>query len=492
VTDLGRLRGAVTAGFEGRRALVVGDVMLDRYLAGRVARISPEAPVPVVRLEDERVLVGGSGNVATNLAALGLRVTLGGWTGDDAGRPPLLAALSAAGVDTALVTTVADRPTTTKTRVLANRQQLVRIDDEQIGPLDEPARGAFDASVLAFLDQRPDVIVLSDYAKGVLSDALCRALIARAADLGIPILVDPKSADFSRYARASAVTPNEAELAAACRVPADDGAALEQAAAVLRAELDVPALVVTRGERGMTVFDEAGAHHVTAQAREVFDVSGAGDTAVAALAAAAAAGLGWPDAAEIANAAAGVAVSHTGTVAVTGREVADALAAQDPGHGTLDAKVHDLDTVREMVERWRSAGDVIGFTNGCFDLLHAGHVSYLDWARGHCDHLVVGVNTDATVRDQKGPGRPVVPERERAAVLAGLAAVDAVVLFAEPTPLALITALRPDVLVKGGDYREADVVGAAEVRSWGGQVLLAPLVEGRSTTALVGRAREAG
>lgn len=491
-SELGRLRAEVASGFEGRRALVVGDVMLDRYLVGRVGRISPEAPVPVVRLDDERVMVGGAGNVAANLAALGVRVTLAGWTGDDAGRAPLLDALASAGVDTTLVVAVTDRSTTTKTRVLANRQQLVRIDHEQSGPLAEPARGDFDAAVLTVIDERPDVVVLSDYAKGVLSDALCHALIARAVDVGTPVLVDPKGADFSRYAGASAVTPNEAELAAACRVSAADGPALLVAAEDLRTELGIPALVVTRGERGMVVLDDSGAHPVAAQAREVFDVSGAGDTAVAALAASAAAGLDWRDAAVVANSAAGVAVAHIGTVAVTREEVRAALGAQDPDHGTLDAKVHDLDTVLQMVERWRAAGDVIGFTNGCFDLLHAGHVSYLDWAHGHCDQLVVGVNTDATVRAQKGPGRPVVPERERAAVLAGLAAVDAVVLFPEPTPLALITALRPDVLVKGGDYQEADVVGAPEVRSWGGQVLLAPLVEGRSTTALVGRAREAG
>jgi len=490
--DLRRLRAEVATGFEGSRALVVGDVMLDRYLVGRVGRISPEAPVPVVRLEHERVMVGGAGNVAANLAALGASVTLAGWTGHDAGRGPLLDALSAARVDTALVVALADRSTTTKTRVLASRQQLVRIDDEQSGPLDDPARGDFDAAVLAGVDARPDVVVLSDYAKGVLTEALCQALIRRARDVGTPVLVDPKGADFSRYAGASAVTPNEAELAVACRVSADDGPELLRAAEQLRAELQLPALIVTRGEHGMVVLDDDGAHHVPAQAREVFDVSGAGDTAVAALAASAAAGLGWRDAAVVANAAAGVAVAHTGAVAVTRDEVGAALAAQDPGYGTLDAKVHDLDTVIQMVERWRADGQVIGFTNGCFDLLHAGHVSYLDWAHGHCDHLVVGVNTDATVRAQKGPGRPVVPERERAAVLAGLASVDAVVLFSDPTPLALINAVRPDVLVKGGDYREADVVGATEVRSWGGQVLLAPLVEGRSTTALVGRAREAG
>jgi D-beta-D-heptose 7-phosphate kinase/D-beta-D-heptose 1-phosphate adenosyltransferase len=469
---------------------VVGDLMLDRYLVGGVARVSPEAPVPVVRLERERTTVGGAGNVAANLAGLGLDVTLAGWTGDDPDRVSLLEALALAGVVTTPVVVAPGRSTTTKTRVLANRQQLVRVDHEETGPLADADRSRFDDDVVGLLDEPYDVIVLSDYAKGVLSESLCRALIARADKTKTPVLVDPKSPDFSKYAGASAITPNAAELAAAVHVDPDDLPAALDSAAQLRRELALDAVVVTRGQHGITVVDGSGVHHVQARAREVFDVSGAGDTAVAALAASVAAGLGWLDAAAMANLAAGIAVAHVGTVAVSRADLLQAIAVDEPGRGALEAKVCDLDTLLARVERWRGSGETIGFTNGCFDLLHAGHVSYLDWARGHCDHLIVGLNSDSSVRAQKGPGRPVVAERERATVLAGLAAVDVVVLFAEPTPIHLIEAIRPDVLVKGADYREGDVVGAAEVRGWGGAVLLAPLVEGWSTTAMLERAGE--
>jgi D-beta-D-heptose 7-phosphate kinase/D-beta-D-heptose 1-phosphate adenosyltransferase len=487
---VGHLRTAVVQGFTGRRALVVGDLMLDRYLVGEVARISPEAPVPIVRLERQRTTVGGAGNVAANLAGLGLHVTVAGWTGDDADRASLLAPLALAGVDTSPVVAVPGRATTTKTRVLASRQQLVRVDHEETGPVADDVRSRFDDHVLGLLDQRYDVVVLSDYAKGVLSETLCRDLIARVRETETPVLVDPKSRDFAKYAGASAITPNSAELASAAHVDADDLPALLGSAARLRQELSLGALVVTRGQHGITIVDTSGTHHVEARAREVFDVSGAGDTAVAALAASVAAGLDWLDAAAVANLAAGIAVAHTGTVAVSLTDLLEAIAVDEPGRGALEAKVCDLDTVLARVERWRASGATIGFTNGCFDLLHAGHVSYLDWARSHCDHLVVGLNTDSSVRAQKGPGRPVVAERERATVLAGLAAVDAVVLFAEPTPLRLVDAIRPDVLVKGADYSEGDIVGAAEVRGWGGTVLLAPLVEGWSTSALLERAGE--
>jgi D-beta-D-heptose 7-phosphate kinase/D-beta-D-heptose 1-phosphate adenosyltransferase len=490
VTGVEHLRPAVLDGFSGRRVLVVGDLMLDRYLVGRVARVSPEAPVPVVRLERERTTVGGAGNVAANLAALGLHVTLAGWTGDDADRASLLQALALAGVDTTPVVVARDRSTTTKTRVLANRQQLVRVDHEETDPLPDDDRSRFDDHVLGLLEGKYDAVVLSDYAKGVLSESLCRALIARAGETETPVLVDPKSLDFSKYAGASAITPNAAELATAAHVDADDLAAVLGSAAKLREELGLGVVVITRGQHGITVVDGSGIHHVEARAREVFDVSGAGDTAVAALAAGVAAGLEWLDAAAVANLAAGIAVAHIGTIAVSRAELLQALAVDAPGRGALEAKVCDLDTVLAKVERWRASGATIGFTNGCFDLLHVGHVSYLDWARGHCDHLVVGLNSDSSVRAQKGTGRPVVAERERATVLAGLAAVDAVVLFEEPTPLRLVDAIRPDVLVKGADYREGDVVGAAEVRGWGGTVLLAPLVEGWSTSAVLERAGE--
>jgi len=490
--DFARLRTALASHLDGRRALVVGDVMLDRYLVGEVARISPEAPVPVLRFERERTAAGGAANVATNLASLGLTVTLAGWTGDDPDRDVLLRALTRFGVDTAALLAVASRSTTSKTRVLAGQQQLVRIDQEHVDSLASSERSEFDSQVLALVDPSVDVVILSDYAKGVLQDDFCQRMIRHAAELGVPVLVDPKGLTFDKYAGAAAVTPNTSELAAACQTDRGDIGALLEGAAELRETLGLDALVVTRGGDGMSVLDRHGVEHVAAQAREVFDVSGAGDTAVATLAAARSVGLDWRDCAAVANVAAGLAVAHTGTVAVTRRELLDALAAEDPRDGSLSRKILDRPEACSLVERWRSAQQIVGFTNGCFDLLHAGHVSYLDWARRHCDRLVVGVNTDASVQEQKGPGRPVVAERERATVLAGLAAVDAVILFDEPTPIALIEALRPDVLIKGGDYREDEIVGASEVKQAGGAVLIAPFVEGESTTSIVDRVRDAG
>lgn len=490
LTDPARARGELEAGFGARRALVVGDLMLDRYLVGDVARISPEAPVPVVRLGEERAGVGGAGNVALNLAGLGLRVTLAAWTGVDTARTVLLDALGAHGVDTSGVVAVEGRPTTTKTRVLSRRHQLVRIDDEHTGALAGPARDAFAALVADLLGDGPDVVVLSDYAKGVLAGDLCRRVVSRARSRGIPVLVDPKGLHFERYARATTVTPNESELAAAAKVTPGDLDALLAAAGRLRAELDLEVLTLTRGEHGITLVEPDGVHHVPAHAREVFDVSGAGDTVIAVLAAGFAAGLSHRDAAALANIAAGVIVGKSGTVPVRRSELLDALGGQTrPVPAGLGEKIQLLPTLLSNVARWRAAGDVIGFTNGCFDLLHAGHVSYLDWARRHCDRLVVGLNTDASVRRQKGEGRPVTPQDARATVVAALAAVDAVVLFDEPTPLRLVHAFRPDVLVKGGDYAEEDVVGAPEVRGWGGKVLLAPLFGELSTSALVERAR---
>ncbi len=488
--DFGRLRGVLASTFPTLRAVVIGDLMLDRYVVGDVARVSPEAPVPVVRLESERAAAGGAANVAANLAALGLTVAVAGWTGADPEGVTLRQVLTDAGVDADAVEVRAGGTTTTKTRVVATHQQLVRIDHEERAPMGD--RVDFDARVLALLDDDWDVAVLSDYGKGVLDATLCTRFIARAHEREVPVLVDPKGLDFSKYATAAAVTPNASELAALSHVDAADVSSLTGAAAELRETLSLDALVVTLGGRGMAVVGPTEVTHVPAVAREVFDVSGAGDTAVAALAAGRAADLAWADAAVLANVAAGVAVAHVGAVAVSADELATALVREDPSLGTLALKVLDLDAARLAVERWRAAGDVIGFTNGCFDLLHAGHVSYLDWASHSCDRLVVGLNTDASVHALKGSGRPVVGEQERATVLAGLAAVDAVVGFDDPTPIRLIEALRPDVLVKGGDYQEDDIVGAAEVKARGGRVLVAPLVESTSTSALVSQIREAG
>jgi D-beta-D-heptose 7-phosphate kinase/D-beta-D-heptose 1-phosphate adenosyltransferase len=482
----GEVSEVVRRGFDGRRVLVVGDLMLDRYIWGRVRRISPEAPVPIVALARETEVPGGAANVARNLAGLGLAVELAGVTGADAARDALLAALAAEGIEAGAALVASDRGTTTKTRIVGDHQQMLRIDSERAAPLAE----ADAARLLAALSERlPGLgaLVLSDYAKGVLAGPLCAELIGRARALGIPVLVDPKGRDFDRYAGATLITPNRAELALATDVPGDDQPGLLRAGERLRARLGLATLVVTLSEQGLALIDATGSDLIPAVAKEVFDVSGAGDTVIATFAAGLAAGLGVRDTAHLANLAAGVVVGKVGTAAIDRAELLAALA--DEAALGQAAKVCTLPAAIEQVRRWQAAGERVVFTNGCFDLLHVGHVTYLEQARRYGRRLVVGLNTDRSVRALKGPERPLIGEADRARVLAALAAVDAVVLFDEPTPLALIEALRPDVLAKGADYREEDVVGAREVKTWGGQVVLVPLVAGRSTSGIVDRLR---
>jgi D-beta-D-heptose 7-phosphate kinase/D-beta-D-heptose 1-phosphate adenosyltransferase len=481
------VHAAVRGGFVGCRMLVVGDLMLDRYLVGDVARISPEAPVPVVRLGRESVSVGGAGNVALNLVGLGVHADVAGWTGDDDAGARLRELLGTAGVRVQGVDVVRGRPTTTKTRVLSGQQQLVRIDDEDVSPRASVDRTTWDDRIVALLDDGYDALVLSDYAKGVLNEGLCRRLIRRARERGVPVLVDPKGLDYGKYRGATTVTPNETELAATTQVSAHDSFELIEAAVRLRQLLDLDFVTLTRGEAGISLVEETGTRHVPARAREVFDVSGAGDTAIATLAAGIATGLDPHDSAVLANLAAGIIVGKTGTVPIRQDQLLNALGPAESAPPPLDEKLVSLEAAVALVSRWRMEGHEVGFTNGCFDVVHAGHITYLDWARRNCDRLVVGLNTDSSVRALKGDGRPVNHEEARSRVLAGMTAVDAVVMFEDSTPLSVIEALRPDVLIKGEDYAEADIVGSTEVRSWGGRVLRAPLVDGHSTSAILNR-----
>jgi D-beta-D-heptose 7-phosphate kinase/D-beta-D-heptose 1-phosphate adenosyltransferase len=481
-----RVLDLVRSGFGRRTIIVVGDLMLDRYLWGQVERISPEAPVPVLKLQRESFTAGGAANVARNLAALGLDVRLGGVVGDDPARANLLATLARDGIRTDAVHAAPDRGTTVKTRVIGNHQQMIRVDEEHTTPVTPAAEAAILAQVAAQIGE-VSAIVLSDYAKGVLTGSLCTALIALASEHPVPIVIDPKGRDFKRYAGATVITPNRVELALATGAPSLDSDALFAAATALREQLGLQAVLLTLGEEGMTLIEAGAMHQITAVAREVFDVSGAGDTVAAILAAGLAAGLPPLDSAHLANLAAGVVVGKVGTANITANELVAAI----HGEGALEqaGKVCDVDAVREQVRAWQSRGEIVVFTNGCFDLLHVGHVTYLEKARRYGHRLVVGLNTDRSVRAIKGPQRPVIPQNDRAHTLAALASVDAVVLFDEETPLELIKALRPDILAKGADYTEEQVVGALEVKAWGGRVVILPLVDAQSTTTILSRLR---
>ncbi|MBI0433719.1 D-glycero-beta-D-manno-heptose-7-phosphate kinase [Roseomonas sp. KE0001] len=464
--------------------LVVGDAMLDRYVYGHVRRISPEAPVPVLTVERELAMPGGAGNVVRNLTALGSAVAFLSVVGDDQAGSDLTGLIGGQpGVEPWLLVQ-GGRITTTKTRFIAAGQQMLRADQEVARPIHERLAERL-IRIATDTVAATSVMVLSDYRKGVLSGGTTEKLIAAARAAGRRVVVDPKGEDFSRYAGADVITPNRAELALATQMPVDSEAAIVAAARALQARHGFHAVLVTRSEDGMTLLEGEAVHHLPAEAPEVHDVSGAGDTVVAVLAAGFAAGLPLPLAARLANIAAGLVVGKVGTAVA--RE-ADLLEALTPERGAL-RKVMRRAAAAEQVERWRQRGWRVGFTNGCFDLLHPGHVHLLEQARSWCDRLVVGLNADSSVKRLKGPSRPVQPEAARAAVLASLATVDLVTIFEEDTPLDLIRLLQPEVLVKGADYTVDQVVGGELLQDWGGVVKLAELLPGNSTTATVARMR---
>ena len=476
--------------FHDRRVLVYGDVMLDRFVYGSVERISPEAPIPVLSVERTVDMPGGAANVARNIATLGAQAILMGIVGDDSWAQGLRTQLSHdPSIELRLITDPS-RPTTVKTRHVADRQQILRADIESRTDLSpEMAARALEA-FRACLNEI-SVVILSDYAKGALSDSIAQQLIAAAREAGKTVLVDPKSRSFNKYRGATVLTPNRHELHLACGTDCrTDEEVIEGARSILQQGI-CDSLVVTRGKDGMSIVEGNNTPvHLRTVAREVFDVSGAGDTAVAALSLGLAAGASVADAARLANVAAGIVVGKYGTATVTTGEIIATLEQAERG-GTGASKNFTLESVEQLVSRWRELGLKIAFTNGCFDLLHPGHVSLLEQARDSADRLVVGLNADVSVRRLKGAGRPVQSEVARATVLASLKTVDAVVIFAEDTPLNLIEALAPDVLVKGADYTVETVVGADFVLARGGRVMLAQLVPSQSTTNTLKRVASA-
>jgi D-beta-D-heptose 7-phosphate kinase/D-beta-D-heptose 1-phosphate adenosyltransferase len=478
---LGNAVDAMLQGASRVTILSLGDIMLDRFVSGVVERISPEAPIPVLAIDRETVMPGGVGNVVSNIRALGGGTGVIAVVGDDR-EADTLSGLLAPAEDVSFVRDPG-RPTAVKTRFIAGGQQLLRADFERRRPLDPE----IEEQVLRVLEIRlplADALVLSDYGKGVLTRRVLEAAISGGRASGIPVIVDPKGSDYGRYRGAAVVTPNLKELAEAAGYAGKGDAEIEDSARGVLARSGIGAMIVTRGPEGLSVVPTDGAAvHVRAQAREVFDVSGAGDTVVATLALSLATGADLPTAARLANLAASIVVGKVGTASVTAEELRGA--ADDDAH--FHSKLRTVAALVDQVERWRRRDLRVGFTNGCFDLLHPGHLSLIRQARAGCDRLVVGLNSDASVRRLKGPTRPVSSETARADVLSAIADIDAVVIFDEDTPLRLIEALRPDVLVKGADYQISQIVGADFVMSYGGRVLRAELRPGHSTTAVIAR-----
>lgn len=477
------------AGLPQAKVLVVGDLILDRYADGKTTRVSPEAPVLVFEAGAERYLLGGACNVAANLRELGAATAVLGVIGDDEGGRQLTKLLADAGIDTQALVVDRTRPTTRKTRYVAKTLQVLRVDEESRAPVAGDAAQA----LLAVLEQRPfpwRSVLLSDYGKGVLTPRVIQAAIAAARSQGGVVVVDPKGKDYAIYRGVDLLTPNREEAEAATGVAIRTTDDMHAAAGRLRAITGTRNAVITLGKDGIYFETEDGSHRILpTEARAVFDVTGAGDTVVAMLTYCRTCGVGLEDSLRLANHAAGITVAKLGTWAPSRREVLARL-GDAPGS---EGKVLTTEQAIEVASRLRAEGRRLVFTNGCFDILHAGHCDYLQKARSYGDALMVGVNTDASVRRQeKGPGRPFNGLEDRAAVLAALAAVDYVVAFDDDTPKALIEAVTPHVLAKGEDWRDKGVVGREWVEQHGGQVVLVPLVAGRSTTNVVQKILQQG
>lgn len=478
----------------GRKIIVAGDIMLDRFVYGAADRISPESPVPVLLTEAESTMLGGAGNVAANLRALGVKPVLFGTVGNDVNAESLLEAAARAEIGAAGIVRDDTRPTTLKTRFLARGQQLLRVDMEKT----HPVSADIETKLLAAFEKELSsaaAVILSDYGKGVLTAGLTGRMIAAADAAKVPVLVDPKGRDYARYKGADYVTPNRKELAEASGAPSlKTDEEIIAAARKIIAGCGIANVLATRSEDGLSLISakDAAVHHRTT-AREVFDVSGAGDTVIGVFAAAIAAGAEPAQAATLANIAGGVAVSKIGTAAVSDLELEEA--ANGAARPILNSKLENAAAAKARVEGWKKQGLKVGFTNGCFDILHQGHVGYLGAARAHCDRLVVGLNHDASVRILKGPTRPVNPEDARAAVMSGLESVDMVVFFGaekageDNTPCALIADLQPDIFFKGGDYKPEQLPEAKIMAAYGGEVSIMPFHEGFSTTSIIEKTR---
>lgn len=468
------------------RIAVIGDVMLDRYFHGEVKRISPEAPVPVTKINRINSVLGGATNVAANLAHLGCKVFMGGITGEDENRQLLEKLMEEAGIDYSGLVSSPMRKTITKLRVLGGQQQMLRLDFEEVGDLFPQEREALTAWLDRLLEAGLDGVIVSDYAKGVCASGFVQDVIAKAHAKAVPVLIDPKGADWSKYAGCDFITPNLKEMceAAGCAKENENAAVVDMAQSA-RTLFNIKNVVVTRSEKGMTLVNDKEVLHSPATAIEVFDVSGAGDTVAATLLAGVAGKLSLQEAVYMANRAAGIVVAKVGTYPVHRDELLKDLLTEERKQGR-GYRTLSWEEIASLAATWKAAGETVVFTNGCFDIIHVGHVTYLEKARNLGKHLIVGLNTDASVQRLKGVTRPLVHELDRARVLAALACVDAVVLFDQDTPTELISQIRPDILVKGGDYKPEEVAG----REYAGEVQIIDFEDGYSTTNVVNKIAE--
>ncbi|WP_019241442.1 MULTISPECIES: D-glycero-beta-D-manno-heptose-7-phosphate kinase [Bacillus] len=462
--------------------IVIGDVMLDRYYFGDIKRISPEAPIPIINVRDEMKTPGGAANVANNLAHLGCKVSLVGAVGDDLEKNELMDMLKFVNIDSSGILT-GKSCTTTKTRVISGNQQVIRIDNEEQTDMSEMMFKQFQEWILNELKfQSINVIIISDYEKGFCTKELCKFVIEEANERAIPIIIDPKGNDWSKYSNATMITPNLKELSKIIgRELFNTNEVIQQFVPELRKQYNLDYLLVTRSEKGMTLVGEEEIVHIPTVAKEIFDVSGAGDTVISTIAAFIGIGAKIDDAVKVSNVAAGIVVGKVGTYAVRDFELLDKLEELNEHSLKLSSKITSKTELKLLINKWRTNGEKVVFTNGCFDLLHIGHATYLKDARQLGDKLIVGLNSDKSVKNLKGPTRPIINENDRAKMLSFFEFVDAVIIFDENTPLDLISEVKPDILVKGGDYKVNEVVG----REFADRVEIISFVDGYSTSGII-------
>jgi len=465
------------------KVLVVGDIILDEYIWGNVERISPEAPVKILESRGENMVPGGAANVANNLAAMGCETVVCGAVGSDDKGNRLIALMKKLNIDCSGVLRFSKRPTTNKTRIIAHSQQILRIDKEDRSPISEET----ETRLIDFINDaipKADGVICSDYQKGILTERVLKAIIHRAKKYKRRVILDPKGVNFSKYSGVHCITPNEKEFERACPIKIHTEEELERAVQYFFGLIQPEAILVTRGKDGMSLFEEGGrkSTKIETDAKEVYDVTGAGDTTIAVFGMALFSGFDYPSAARLATMAAGIVVGKVGTSVVTREELNLFLLE---GRLVSFRNILRRSELRQVVCQARSLGKKIVFTNGCFDVLHGGHIDFLRQAKALGDYLIVAINSDASVKALKGNGRPLKTQSERANILSALKYVDAITIFSETTPRDLIGELRPDVLVKGSDYRIEEVVGRDTVEAYGGRVALIPVVEGLSTTGFV-------